>query len=178
MLGELAGGVIAQEAGDRGARTGQDADEVADDPGPQDGRAQDLALFAAEAHLVGELGRLRARLDLFLRQNKDLGHGEQTDQGAGGVDALGEVAARHEALHAGNRVQTDGGDHQAQRAGHQALDDGFGIMDLDETPAMMVRPKMESQKYSADMNFSVSFASSGEKKYSEIQLSRPPQKDA
>ena len=51
-------------------------------------------------------------------------------------------------------------------------------MDLDETPAMMVRPKMESQKYSADMNFSVSFASSGEKKYSEIQLSRPPQKDA
>ena len=38
------------------------------------------------------------------------------------------------------------------------------IMDLDETPAMMVRPKIESQKYSADMNLSVSFASSGEKK--------------
>ena len=37
---------------------------------------------------------------------------------------------------------------------------------------------MLSQKYSADMNFSVSFASSGAKKYSEIQLRRPPQKEA
>ena len=50
--------------------------------------------------------------------------------------------------------------------------------DLDETPAMMVSPKIESQKYSADMNFSVSLASSGEKKYRETQLSKPPQKEA
>ena len=52
------------------------------------------------------------------------------------------------------------------------------ITDLDETPAIIVSPKMLSQKYSADMNFSVSFASSGAKKYSEIQLRRPPQKEA
>ena len=50
-------------------------------------------------------------------------------------------------------------------------------MDLLETPAMIVRPKMPSQNFSADMNFSASCASSGEKKYSEMQLSRPPQKE-
>ena len=50
-------------------------------------------------------------------------------------------------------------------------------MDLELTPAMIVRPKIDSQKYSADMNLSVSCESSGAKKYSEIQLSRPPQKE-
>ena len=30
------------------------------------------------------------------------------------------------------------------------------IIDFDETPAIIVRPKIESQKYSADWNFSVS----------------------
>ena len=49
---------------------------------------------------------------------------------------------------------------------------------LPATPAMMVRPKIDSQKYSADWNFSVSSASSGAKKYREMQLSRPPQKEA
>lgn len=51
-------------------------------------------------------------------------------------------------------------------------------MDLDDTPAMMVRPKSESQKYSGLLNFMASCASSGEKKYSEMQLKRPPQKEA
>ena len=51
-------------------------------------------------------------------------------------------------------------------------------IDLPETPAMMVRPKIDSQKYSAERNFSVSWASSGAKKYREMQLKRPPQKEA
>ena len=46
-----------------------------------------------------------------------------------------------------------------------------------ETPAMMVRPKMPTQNFSADMNFSASCASAGAKKYREMQLSRPPQKE-
>ena len=50
-------------------------------------------------------------------------------------------------------------------------------MDLLDTPAMMVRPKMPSQNFSADMNFSASCASSGAKKYREMQLSNPPQKE-
>ena len=50
-------------------------------------------------------------------------------------------------------------------------------MDLLETPAMIVRPKIPSQNFSADMNFSASWASSGAKKYREMQLSRPPQKE-
>ena len=50
-------------------------------------------------------------------------------------------------------------------------------MDLPETPAMIVRPKIDSQKYSAERNFSVSWASSGAKKYREMQLKRPPQKE-
>ena len=37
-------------------------------------------------------------------------------------------------------------------------------MDLDDTPAMMVRPKSESQKYSGLLNFMASWASGGEKK--------------
>ena len=45
-------------------------------------------------------------------------------------------------------------------------------MDLDDTPAMMVRPKSESQKYSGLLNFMASWASSGEKKYSEMQEGR------
>ena len=49
--------------------------------------------------------------------------------------------------------------------------------DLDATPEMMVRPKIDSQKYSGEPNFMASCASSGEKKYSEIQESRPPQKE-
>ena len=49
--------------------------------------------------------------------------------------------------------------------------------DLDATPAIMVRPKIESQKYSGDPNFMASCASSGAKKYKETQESRPPQKD-
>lgn len=50
-------------------------------------------------------------------------------------------------------------------------------MDLLETPAMIVRPKVPSQNFSADMNFNASWASSGAKKYREMQLSRPPQKE-
>ena len=50
-------------------------------------------------------------------------------------------------------------------------------MDLLDTPAMMVRPKMPSQNFSADMNFSASWASRGAKKYREMQLKRPPQKE-
>lgn len=50
-------------------------------------------------------------------------------------------------------------------------------MDLLETPAMIVRPKIPSQNFSADMNFNASWASSGAKKYREMQLSRPPQKE-
>ena len=45
-------------------------------------------------------------------------------------------------------------------------------MDLLETPA-----KIPSQNFSADMNFNASWASSGAKKYREMQLSRPPQKE-
>ena len=37
-------------------------------------------------------------------------------------------------------------------------------MDLELTPAMIVRPKIDSQNYSADWNFKVSWASSGAKK--------------
>src|SRR5574344_1945867 len=46
------------------------------------------------------------------------------------------------------------------------------------TPAMIVRPNMESQKYSGLPNAMASFARVGEKKYREIQLRRPPQKEA
>ena len=51
-------------------------------------------------------------------------------------------------------------------------------IDLELTPAMMVKPKRESQKYSGLLNFMASWASGGEKKYREMQLKRPPQKEA
>ena len=37
-------------------------------------------------------------------------------------------------------------------------------IDLEETPAMMVRPKMESQKYSGEPNFIANWAKIGAKK--------------
>ena len=38
------------------------------------------------------------------------------------------------------------------------------IIDLEETPAMMVKPKIDSQKYSGEPNFIASWASRGAKK--------------
>ena len=50
------------------------------------------------------------------------------------------------------------------------------IIELVLTPAMIVRPKIESQKYSGLPNAIASFASVGLKKYREMQLKRPPAK--
>ena len=50
-------------------------------------------------------------------------------------------------------------------------------MDLELTPAMMVRPKMDSQKYSGEPNFMASWASRGAKKYKEMQERSPPKKE-
>jgi len=45
-------------------------------------------------------------------------------------------------------------------------------------PAMMVSPNRLSQKYSGLPNSMASLASMGAKKYREMQLRRPPQKEA
>ncbi len=50
--------------------------------------------------------------------------------------------------------------------------------DLEETPAIIVKPKIESQKYSGLLNCIASSARNGEKKYREIQLNKPPQNEA
>ena len=126
MLAELSGRVIPQEAGNRGTCTGQNADQVADNPGTENSRPQDTPFLTGQAHLVGELRRLRTLFDLLLCKDKHLAHGEEADQCTGCVDALGKIAARHEALNAGYRVQTYGGDQQAQRTGHQSFDNGLG----------------------------------------------------
>ena len=64
-------------------------------------------------------------LDFLLRQNQHLRHGEQTDQGAGGVDALIQRGlSEHEPLSALHGVHADGGQQQAQRTGDQALQQG------------------------------------------------------
>ena len=45
------------------------------------------------------------------------------------------------------------------------------------TPAMMVRPKMDSQKYSGLPKAIASFARTGAKKYREMQLKSPPKNE-
>ena len=45
------------------------------------------------------------------------------------------------------------------------------------TPAIIVRPKMDSQKYSGLPKAIASFASAGAKKYREMQLSSPPKNE-
>ena len=51
-------------------------------------------------------------------------------------------------------------------------------MDFDETPAIIVSPKIESQKYSGDPNFIANCPSKGAKKYNDIHESNPPKNDA
>ena len=127
VMGELPGGIIAQEAGDGCARAGKNTDQVADDPGTEDGGGDPLDLLAAQGDLVAELGCLCPLLDLLLRQDQHLRHGEQTDQGAGGVDALVQRSlSEHEPLSALYGVHADGGQQQAQRAGDQTLQQRLG----------------------------------------------------
>ena len=127
LLGELAGGVVAQEAGDGGAGARQNADQVADDPGPAHGGGDLPHLLPGQHHLVIKFCGSGPLFNLLLRQDQRLTHGEQSDESAGGVDPLIEGGlAEHEALHALHGVHTDGGEQQAQRAGDQALYHGLG----------------------------------------------------
>lgn len=138
-----------------------------------DRRREHLLLGFGKGDLVGELGGLLALLDLLLGKDEHLRHGEEADERARRVDALGkERMAEHEALGAVDGVKADCGKEQPSAPDMRPL-----TMDLLETPAMIVRPKIPSQNFSADMNFSASWASSGAKKYREMQLSRPPQKE-
>ena len=51
-------------------------------------------------------------------------------------------------------------------------------IDLDETPAIIVSPKIESQKYSGWPNFIASCPNIGAKKYKDIHDNKPPKNDA
>ena len=126
VLGELLCAVVAHEAGDGCAGAGQDADDVADDPGADDRGHEELFLFTGQRYLIGELCGLGALLDLFLGEDEHLRHREETDQRAGDVDALGEEGlTEHEALGAVNGVEADGGNKQTKRTGHESLDHGL-----------------------------------------------------
>ena len=126
MLGELLCAVVAHEACDGCARTGEYADDVADDPGADNGRGKYLLFLFREGDLIGELCGLGALLDLLLGEDEHLRHREETDQRARDVDALGEEGlTEHEALGAVNGVEADGGNKQTKRTGHEALDHGF-----------------------------------------------------
>ena len=143
VMGELPGGIIAQEAGDGCARAGKNADQVADDPGAEDGGGDPLDLLTAQGDLVAELGCLCPLLDFLLRQNQHLRHGEQTDQGAGGVDALIQRGlSEHEPLSALHGVHADGGQQQAQRTGDQALQQGLGRHARDNGQAEDRKPEI------------------------------------
>ena len=102
-----------------------------------------LDLLTAQGDLVAELGCLCPLLDLLLRQNQHLRHREQTDQGAGGVDALIQRGlSEHEPLSALHGVHADGGQQQAQRTGDQALQQGLGRHARDNGQAEDRKPEI------------------------------------
>lgn len=143
VFGELLGVVIAHEAGDGGTGTGEDADDVADEPTADDRGGQPLLFLPGQANFVGELRDLGPLLDLGLHENEDLRHGEQADKGAGGVDAFGkERLAEHEALGTENGGKTDGRQQQAQRTGHEALDHGLAGNARDDSQAEQAQPEV------------------------------------
>ena len=143
VFGELLGVVIAHEAGDGGTGTGEDADDVADEPTADDRGGQPFLFLPGQANFVGELRDLGPLLDLGLHENEDLRHGEQADKGAGGVDAFGkERLAEHEALGTENGGKTDGRQQQAQRTGHEALDHGLAGNARDDSQAEQAQPEV------------------------------------
>ena len=143
MLGELLCAVIAHEACDGCAGTGEYADDVADDPGADNGRGKYLLFLFREGDLIGELCGLGALLDLLLGEDKHLRHREQTDQRAGDVDALGEEGlTEHEALGAVDGIKADGGDKQTERTGHESLDHGLARNAGDDGKAKNAEPEL------------------------------------
>ena len=106
VLGELLGVIVAHEAGDGRARARENADDVADDPGADNGRGKHLLFLSREGDLVGEFRGLGALLYSLLGEDEHLRHREQTDQGAGDVDAFCEERlTEHEALGAVDGVK-------------------------------------------------------------------------
>ena len=143
VLGELLGVIVAHEAGDGRARARENADDVADDPGTDDRRREHLLLRFGKTDLIGELGGLLTLLDLLLGKDEHLRHGEETDERARRVDALGEERmAEHEALGAVDGVKADRGKEQAERAGHEALDDGLARNAGDDRKAEDTEPEL------------------------------------
>ena len=125
MLGEAPGLVVAHETGDGRPRAGQDADDVPDEPRADDRRGNLLDLRLGDAELVLEVRGVGALDDLLFREDQHLRHGKEADEGAGRVDPVVERAlAEHEARHAFHGVHADGGQEQAQNAGHEPLEDG------------------------------------------------------
>lgn len=126
-LGELLGGIVAEEAGDGGARARKDADDVPDEPGADDGRRDLFQFMGFEQYGVFEFHDAAALFDGFFHEDEDLGHGEEADHRAGDVDAVVEfVDAEHIALRSFHRIHADGGEDEAEGAAHEALDHGAG----------------------------------------------------
>ena len=143
VLGELLGVIVAHEAGDGCAGAGQDADDVADDPGADNGRSKHFLFGEGKHYLIRELCRFFSLLYGLLREDKDLRHREKTDQRAGDVDALGEERlSEHEALRAVDRVKADAGDQQTERAGHKSFDDALAGNTGDDGQAEDAEPEL------------------------------------
>ena len=109
--------VVSHKAGNRRTGTGQNADNVADNPASQARGCNPPDVFTRQAEPVGDFRGLSAFDDLLFRQDQNLRHGKQADQSTCHVNAAEKsILTEHKAFDAFHRIHADCGNKKAQKA--------------------------------------------------------------
>ena len=125
LFGELFCCIIAQEAGDRSARAREDADDVPDEPGADDGRPDLFQLMEFQHDGVVEFNDASSFLNCFFRKNENLGKRKETDEGTGDINAVVQfVYAEHEPFRTFHGIHADGGKNEAEGTAHKPFHHG------------------------------------------------------
>ena len=143
MLGKLTGCIVAEEAGNGSACAGKKPDDISDDPRADDRGADAAELGKFQQDGILEVYDISSFLDGLFHEDEDLGQRKQADEGAGDVDSVVQlINAEHEPFGSFHRVHADGGQNQAESAGHEALHHGTGGYAGDDGQAEKGEPEI------------------------------------